>query len=74
MRYDRSMSENTPIDQFRRVFKVPFMRERPEPVGAGSVVESATRSVGIKPCAPCQKRKKWLNDRFAVQGTRKPKR
>ncbi len=37
---------------------VPFLKE---PVGAGDVVKAATSAVGIKPCSPCEERRKLMN-------------
>jgi hypothetical protein len=33
-------------------------------VGLGDTVEKLTRRLGIKPCAPCAKRRRWLNSLF----------
>ncbi len=37
---------------------VPFLKQ---PVGAGDVVKAATSAVGIKPCTPCEERRKRMN-------------
>jgi hypothetical protein len=38
--------------------KVPFLKEA---VGAGDVVKAATSAVGVKPCTPCEERRKRMN-------------
>lgn len=35
--------------------------------GVGDVVAKVTKAVGIKPCAPCQKRRQWLNKYFPIK-------
>jgi len=39
--------------------KVPFLKE---PVGAGDVVKAATSAVGVKPCTPCEERRRKMNE------------
>jgi hypothetical protein len=34
--------------------------------GLGDVVARAASSAGIKPCSGCERRRKWLNDRFPL--------
>ncbi len=42
-----------------------LVEERAEPVrGLGDVVAKVTKSIGIKPCAPCERRRNWLNKYF----------
>lgn len=40
---------------------VPFLARE---VRAGDAVASATKAVGIRPCAPCEQRRRWLNQRL----------
>jgi hypothetical protein len=35
-----------------------------EPVGLGDVVAAMTKAVGIKPCGPCEQRRRLLNERL----------
>lgn len=42
----------------RWILRVPFMRQR---LGLGDLVEKGTKSLGIKPCKGCNRRKKLLN-------------
>ena len=39
---------------------VPFLRE---PVRLGDAVARITSAVGVKPCSPCEQRRRWLNER-----------
>jgi hypothetical protein len=39
--------------------KIPFLKSE---IGAGDVVKSATSALGIKPCAPCEERRRKFND------------
>jgi len=41
-------------------------RERAESYGLGDLIARATRRVGIEPCEPCNKRKRWLNRRVRI--------
>ncbi len=41
--------------------KVPFLRG---PVGAGDAVKSVTSAFGVKPCMPCEERRKAMNSRL----------
>lgn len=45
-------------------FGRPVAVVRPQMRGAGDVVARATKAVGIKPCAPCERRRKRLNKLF----------
>ena len=38
--------------------RVPFLNHE---IGAGDVVKAATAVVGVKPCTPCEERRKKLN-------------
>lgn len=31
--------------------------------GLGDVIAAATKLIGIEPCAPCERRRQWLNER-----------
>lgn len=43
----------------------PQTPEEPARVrGLGDVVAKATKAVGIQPCAPCERRRNWLNKYF----------
>jgi hypothetical protein len=52
---------------------VPFLKA---PIGAGDVVKAAASTVGVKPCTPCEERRKRMNAglRFVPQAqwTRPP--
>lgn len=37
---------------------VPFLRQQ---IGAGDVVANMTQAMGVKPCAPCEQRKRAMN-------------
>lgn len=45
-------------------FGRPVASVRPRMKGAGDVVAKATKAVGIKPCAPCERRRRRLNRLF----------
>lgn len=48
--------------------KAPSTSTTPERIrGAGDLVAKVTKAVGIKPCAPCQKRRQWLNKYFPIK-------
>ncbi len=38
--------------------KIPFLKEE---IGAGDVVKAATSAAGVKPCTPCEERRKRMN-------------
>lgn len=38
--------------------KVPFLKEE---IGVGDVVKAATAAVGVKPCTPCEERRRKMN-------------
>ncbi len=38
--------------------KVPFLKGE---IGAGDVVKAATSAVGVKPCTPCEERRRKMN-------------
>lgn len=38
--------------------KVPFLKEE---IGAGDVVKAATVAISIKPCSPCEERRRKMN-------------
>jgi len=42
---------------------VPFLRRQ---IGLGDAVASVTQAVGVKPCSPCEERKKKLNQRVQL--------
>ena len=44
-----------------RQVRVPFLNR---PVGAGDVVKQATSALGVKPCTPCEERRKKMNQRL----------
>jgi hypothetical protein len=52
-------------DQFARVHSA-HQNPAPQPThyGAGDLVAKATGALGIKPCAPCDKRRQQLNGLF----------
>jgi len=39
-------------------------------IGLGDAIKRATSAMGIKPCAPCQKRAEALNRRITFSGYR----
>lgn len=41
---------------------VPFLKGP-----AGDVLASITQAVGVRPCSPCEERRRWLNERLAFQ-------
>jgi hypothetical protein len=43
---------------------VPFLQQQ---TGLGDFLKAATSAVGIKPCAPCQKRAEALNRRIVLR-------
>jgi hypothetical protein len=43
---------------------VPFLKRE---TGLGDAVAAATQAVGVKPCAPCEARKKRLNGRVQLR-------
>ena len=51
--------------------KVPFLKEE---IGSGDVVKAATGAVGIKPCTPCEERRRLMNNalRFVPRQTPPP--
>lgn len=44
---------------------VPFLRGS---VGLGDVVTKITEAVGVKPCTPCEERKRRMNQAVQLQG------
>ena len=40
--------------------RVPFLQR---PMGAGDIVAAATSAMGVKPCGPCEERKRKMNQR-----------
>lgn len=44
-----------------RQIRVPFLRR---PLGAGDAVANVTKAFGVKPCTPCEQRRRWLNQRL----------
>ncbi len=49
--------------------RIPFLKE---PIGAGDVVKAATSALGIKPCTPCEERRKRLNAAFKLMPREQP--
>ena len=49
--------------------KVPFLKEE---IGSGDIVKAATSAAGIKPCTPCEARRRRMNAalRFVPQEQR----
>jgi hypothetical protein len=48
--------------------KTSTSTQAPERIrGVGDVVAKVTKAVGIAPCAPCQKRRQWLNKYFPIK-------
>lgn len=45
-------------------FGRPVAIARPRMRGAGDVVAKATKAVGVRPCAPCERRRQRLNKLF----------
>jgi hypothetical protein len=39
-------------------------------VGAGDVIARVTKAFGIQPCAPCEKRRQYLNRILRLRGLR----
>lgn len=42
-------------------------RETQKVRGLGDVVAKVTKAVGIQPCAPCERRRQWMNKYFPVK-------
>ncbi len=51
--------------------KVPFIKEE---IGAGDVVKAATVAAGVKPCTPCEERRRRMNASLQFVPREKSKR
>ena len=60
------IKENIPIYNFEpskiNTFNTSRLINTPQKKGFGEVVASFTKLFGYKPCAPCNKRRKYLNN------------
>lgn len=48
------------MNQKPMVIRLPLIRPQ-QPIGLGDAIKRVTAAVGVKPCAPCQKRAEILN-------------
>jgi len=64
-------SPNQPLPRMAQPYKVrlPGLSVGQE-IGLGDAIKRATSAMGIKPCAPCQKRAEALNRRITFSGYR----
>lgn len=44
--------------------RLPFLQQQ---TGLGDLIKAATGALGVKPCAPCQKRAEALNRRVILR-------
>lgn len=59
------IKENVPIYNFKtsknNTFDTSKLVDVPQKKGIGEIVASFTKLLGAKPCAPCDKRRRYLN-------------
>jgi hypothetical protein len=64
------IKENVPIYNFEpsktNTFNASRLINVPQKKGIGEVVASFTKLFGYKPCAPCNKRRRYLNEKTPI--------
>jgi hypothetical protein len=61
-----------PVPQQPPFLQIPVPRLE-KPIGAGDVIANVTRAIGIKPCTPCEQRRRALNQllQFEPKGSQR---